>query len=76
MKITPNDHATRVADDAAKPDQFGNLHERMKYLVAALHAHEGGPREGTLWQAVYDLETEVKYHKPANPPYGRRAVSL
>lgn len=57
------------------PKQLGNLHERMKYLLELAKAHENEiPTE--VWHAIFDLEIEVKNHKPAMPPYGRRLEPL
>ena len=57
--------------EATAPKQFGNLHERMKYVMALLEAEKDNVSD-KLWHAVFDLETEVKFHTPAEPPYGRR----
>jgi hypothetical protein len=52
--------------------QLGNLHERMRYVMELLREHtESVPHE--LANAIYDLETEVSYHTPAKPAYGRRS---
>lgn len=60
--------------DQAMPRQFGTLHERMKYLIecarrARLHEHDND-----TWQAIFDLENEVRYHPAAHPPHARRVV--
>jgi hypothetical protein len=61
--------------DLAKPKQFGNLHERMRYLRdLARERHDKIPSE--VLTAIFDLETEVEGHKPANPPHGRRLVRI
>jgi hypothetical protein len=26
------------------------------------------------WHHIFDLQTEVSFHEPASPPYGRRSV--
>lgn len=62
-----------------KPNQFGSLHERMKFVISKIEGLSQRERENfdnDLWHAIYDLETEIKYHKPASPPYGRRASQL
>lgn len=57
----------------AKPRQFGNLHERMQFLIQLLQKHRREvPREIDV--AIYDLETEVRHYKPTRPPYGQRSV--
>lgn len=57
----------------AVPKQFGNLHERMKFVMAAMRrAVDLIPTD--LWHAVHDLETEVSLHTPVDPPFGRRRV--
>ena len=68
----------RAEYDRVEPKQFGNLHERMKYLVAAVQSatragdHLAVPRE--VNDAVYDLETEVRYYPPVDPPFGQRVI--
>lgn len=76
MKITKTNESTRKQYDEAKPDQFGNLHERMKYVMELLKQHDPNSIGNNLWHAIYDLETEVKHTPPANPPFGRRSVQL
>lgn len=71
MRITDDDREVSRAYRAAIPDQFGNLHQRMRCamdLMVAAHA----VIPGNLWQAMFDLETELQYHFPAKPPFGRR----
>ena len=72
MRITAKDKKRKAAYDASKPQQLGNLHERMKYVMLMLT----GDERNDLWQAIYDLEIEVAYHEPADPPYGRRTMKL
>ena len=81
-KIMPADTATALAYNTAKSKSFGNLHERMKWLIGCkeeLREHlksEPENRTKELFQAieiaVMDLETEVSYTKPAKPPFARR----
>lgn len=78
--ITLNDRARRERYIGCKPNQLGSLHERMKLVMALAtdmdlwrYDKSGGQR---LWQALHDLETEVAYHAPAIPPYGRRGVKV
>lgn len=56
---------------------FGDMHERMKYLIRLM------PQRSIEWceetieairDAAYDLQTEVRMHEAAWPPYGRRLV--
>jgi hypothetical protein len=50
---------------------LGNLHERMRCVrVLADVIHESLPNE--LYQAILDLELEVSFHEPADPPFGHR----
>ena len=55
-----------------EPRQLGNLHQRMRYVMEVMQ-RIGHKRIGNeLWQAVFDLQTEVMFHTPAEPPYGHR----
>lgn len=75
MKLTEKDFEQARKYRATKPKQFGNLHERMKFLMEKIEGkHSQIPNE--IWQAIFDLETEVEYHTPANPPFGRRILRL
>jgi hypothetical protein len=74
MKLTVKDKAVKVAYDSCKPDQFGHLHERMKYLIEMMHKHRSSIHH-EVETAIYDLETEVKYTLPAMPPFGRRTIN-
>jgi hypothetical protein len=93
--FTRKDKETIAAYNAAEPKQFGDLHERMKYLMAKAQGYREQrekrrkePYTGPsftdplecafteLWHAIRDLETEVKPHTPAHPPYGRRTVKI
>jgi hypothetical protein len=59
--------------DEAKPKQFGNLHERMKFLIEVASARQ--PEVPTdAWHAIFDLETEVRGYRAIEPPFGRRPV--
>jgi hypothetical protein len=73
-KINGVDRATRAAYECAAPRQFGTLHERMKYLLECARRCRLHQFDNDTWQAIFDLETEVAYHRPASPPFGRRAV--
>lgn len=74
MWITKRDEVVAKAYDEAKPKQFGDLHERMKYLMALIRDQELWKTHHAITDAIYDLETEVKHYVPARPPFGRRAV--
>jgi hypothetical protein len=63
--------------DSAVANQFGNLHERMKFVLEAMQRAEKATPDSIphdLWHGVFDLETEVRGHVPAEPPFGRRLV--
>lgn len=69
--ITSNEVANSERYERTEPKFLGNLHERMKYVMAAMQKHyQVVPSE--LWQAVHDLQTEVRYYEPVNPPFGKR----
>jgi hypothetical protein len=59
----------------AQPKQFGNLHERMKYLIELAKKY-GHDTPADLHHAIFDLRTEVEGHMPVKPPLGRRMVKL
>ena len=70
--VLPNFSFNIRSYENSEPKQFGNMHERMQHLIQC--AQKSGSRnmpEG-IWDAIYDLETEVKNHKPINPAYGSR----
>lgn len=75
--ITEENRRTAAAFAQAKPKLTGSLHERMKFVLAELEkASEADPefeqKYNQLTQGIYDLRTEVKFHEPAKPPFGRR----
>jgi hypothetical protein len=86
--FTPKDRATSAAYRAAQSKQFGDLHERMKYLMDKARSYAEQCRDcdtphdkrtrmfNDVWQALFDLELEVKYHVPAQPPFGRRVINI
>ena len=59
-------------------EQFGTVHERMKYLVEMIRDiyNREGPafdrKYNGLRVAVFDLETEVKFYEAQKPPFGSR----
>ena len=75
MKLNQSEIHRAQKYQLAEPKQFGNLHQRMK-LVILLMQKERELMPHDLWNAIYDLETEVKYHEPAKPPYARRTQNL
>ncbi len=62
--------------ESSKAEQLGDLYGRMKYLMEVCQAAELWRGYNEVWQALHDLETEVRFHKPASPPYGHRLTSL
>lgn len=70
---------------SADHKQFGNVHERMKWLVGCKeelrrHTENIDDRElqilmSNLSVAVMDLESEVAYVEPVSPPYAKRSQS-
>lgn len=55
----------------SKPKQYGNLHERMQYLLKMVEKQiDNIP--GDVYAAVYDLRTELRNYEPVNPPFGTR----
>lgn len=74
MKLTDAALQCSAAYEATPPKRLGNLHERMKLVVALMcDERQRALVSEPLWLAVWDLQTEVRYHRPATPPYGRRA---
>lgn len=73
QRTTRTDRNRDLCYRETKSRQFGNLHERMRYAIELLAQHPD--LEGSeLANALYDLETEVSFHVPATPPYGRRTI--
>ena len=71
MKLTSKNIKNRESYHLAKPVKLGTLHERMEYVIVLMQTyHEEVPQD--LWHAIYDLETEVSFHKPQTPPCGGR----
>lgn len=75
MKLKQKDFAVAKRYEETKPKQFGNLHERMRFAMELMLRHND-VIPAALWHAMYDLETEVKMHEPAMPPFGRRTQEL
>lgn len=78
-KLTKADNARSRAYVKAKPKKLGNLHERMRLVVALVDAayKKAGANfdeeHPYLRMAIYDLETEVQFYEPAKPPFARRS---
>jgi hypothetical protein len=82
--ITAKELEIAKAYENAKPKQFGTLHERMKFVIKALEEARGWKTSEpdpefdhfnpNLVYGIFDLETEVKYHAPQKPPFGKRAI--
>jgi len=62
------------AYEKATPEQFGNLHGRMKYLMEKMREAGWEDVPHDVWHAVFDLETELKHHEvqPYSFGQGRR----
>lgn len=81
-KFTPADHEMVASYIKAKSKPLGNLHERMKWLVGCkekLREHIASSADRrlkilftNLATAILDIETEVSYTRPANPPFATR----
>lgn len=69
-ETTSTEKSYAKAYDQTEPKQFGNLHERMQYLMACAKAHGEQTVPSDMWNAIWDLQTEVKHYKPVNPPFG------
>ena len=65
----------RADYEYAEPKQFGDLHERMKFLVKLISVDNYDSTPLDVRTAIYDLEIEVKHYN-AQPSFGRRIVSL
>ena len=82
-KFSKEDDQNLVSYIDSTSKQFGNLHERMKWLIGCkeeLREYVEASEERELiilFQrlafAVKDLETEVSYSRTANIPFGERS---
>lgn len=70
-QATRKEIANRDAYRKCTPKQFGNVHERMKLVVELLNKCDRLAFSHELWTAIYDLETEVSFYEPKNPPHGQ-----
>ena len=69
-KRTAEQVANSQAYEQCKPEQFGNMHERMKYLIeCAQEARQSGGDLMDVWHLMFDLEREVRYYMPIDPPF-------
>jgi hypothetical protein len=73
--ITGADELRARDYEAAQADPLGTLHERMKAVIERGRELELWKIDNDLWQHIHDLQTEVSYHVPARPPYGRRILT-
>jgi hypothetical protein len=58
--------------EKAGAKQFGNLHERMQFLMVCAKTHGEKTVPTDIWNAIWDLEAELRHYKPINPPFGKR----
>ena len=80
MRLKQKEMARHAAyNEDSSVDTLGNLHERMRAVRTlaqkyweTLSNDEGRRDYNNLYQAIWDLETEVSFYEAANPPYGRR----
>jgi hypothetical protein len=72
MKLTAKDLEVYRRYESAVPDLLGDLHQRMKYVMALLHKQGPEAVGNDLWHAIWDLETEVRFYEPRRPPFGQR----
>jgi hypothetical protein len=70
------DAGIRRRYEKATPDNLGNLHERMKAVIDRANDIDLPSIDGHLWGFIHDLQLEVSYHKPADPPFGKRTRPL
>jgi hypothetical protein len=70
--FTDSDLAVEASYRAEPADSLGNLHQRMKAVVRRGSEIELWKIDNDLWQFIHDLQTEVSFHVPARPPFGRR----
>lgn len=66
--IKAADNKLAYAD--TEPEQFGNLHERMQYLMKLIHEQRADV-PSDVWNAVYDLETELKHYETKAYSFGK-----
>jgi hypothetical protein len=75
MKITKKEFENVDHYNKCKSKQLGNLHERMRYVMELLADCESESKMSVeLWNAIADLELEVQFHEPKNPPIAKRNI--
>jgi hypothetical protein len=70
--LTAMDLEARRTYLAAVPKQFGDLHQRMKYLLEKAREVGYEVLGNDLWQALFDLENELSFYPAVRPPFGSR----
>ena len=70
--LTAADKATRAEYEQTAPKFLGTLHERMKLVMEALRTAGPAAVSKDIWNTIHDLEVEVSYTVPADPPFGSR----
>ena len=70
--ISRNDSIIASAYRNSMAEQFGNLHQRMKWLIETIQRQAEWVIPSDVWQAVHELESEIKHHVPAKPPFNLR----
>lgn len=71
MRITAQQRRTKATYKSTRPKFLGNLHERMQ-LVMSIATPAWRELPPDLCTALCDLETELSFYKPVEPPYGQR----
>lgn len=74
VRFTVADREVAERYQAAEPKQFGNLHERMKFLMKLAEGRKLHETHQEIHHAIWDLLTEVQHTEPAEPPFGQRVV--
>jgi hypothetical protein len=85
MKQRREENINAFCYEQETPDMWGNLHQRMKFVVQLLgetrswhtcRAAKTAPEFNQLFhdlaQGILNLQTEVKHYRPAEPPFARR----
>ncbi|EIJ36985.1 hypothetical protein [Thiothrix nivea] len=69
-KLTHKDNVMSVDYECLEQNEDGNLHELMKALVNEMRYNTDiEMTHPAIFKLIEKLEIEVKYHKPANPPF-------
>jgi hypothetical protein len=72
LPITKPDIKVQARYQAARPDPLGNLHERMKAVLERAQEIGLWRIDDRIWQHLHDLQLELMFHEPADPPFGQR----